>query len=297
MHVARRVEVLVRLLRRRVQVHRVLLQPAVVTEQTEPAHPERQREQATGHGGEVDRARGRHGGHVRTRRTNRTTRAVRTPPSRPSWPSTPSRCSPHSPPQCTCALQLPNMTAPPDGTDPEPDFDPYRFGAPEHPVPPEYAPPGYKPPQPAQQPPPQPFVPPPPGQQGGYPPPAYQPGPPPPQQYAPYGVPYYAHPRRGTGKAIASMVLGIGSIVLSILSLFDLLLIIPGVVFGIIALAEANRSPNREGRGMAIAGLVCAGVGAVLAIVLTVWFVGAARHCGQYDSSSSQFQSCFRDHL
>jgi hypothetical protein len=26
------------------------------------------------------------------------------------------------------------------------DFDPYRFGAPEHPIPPEYAPPGYTPP-------------------------------------------------------------------------------------------------------------------------------------------------------
>lgn len=213
------------------------------------------------------------------------------------------------------------MTAPPDrpddGTDSpdrpvsmnkpdesaDLDFDPYRFGAPEHPIPPEYAPPGYKPPQPAQYPPPPQPIGPPPGPPGGYLPPAYQPGPPPPQQYPPqqypppYGTPYYAHPRRGVGKAIAALVLGIGSIVLSVLSLFDLLLIVPAVVFGIIALAEANRSPNREGRGMAIAGLVCAAVGAVLAIVLTVWFVGAARHCGQYDSGSSQFQSCFRDHL
>jgi len=36
------------------------------------------------------------------------------------------------------------------------DFDPYRFGAPEHPVPPEFAPPGYKPPV-AVKPPPDPF--------------------------------------------------------------------------------------------------------------------------------------------
>ena len=199
------------------------------------------------------------------------------------------------------------MTVPPDrpddGTDSEPDFDPYRFGAPEHPVPPEYAPPGYKPPQPPQppqpaQPPVAPAVPP-----GGYPPPAYQAGPPPPYQvgppppYQPYGIPYRAHQRRGTGKAIAAMVLGIASILLSILSIFDILLIAPAVIFGIIALTEANRSPHHEGRGMAIAGLVCAAVGAVLAIVLTIWFVGAARHCTQYDNSSSQFQSCFRDHL
>jgi hypothetical protein len=204
------------------------------------------------------------------------------------------------------------MTVPPDrpddGTEPaerpvsmnkpgeptELDFDPYRFGAPEHPIPPEYAPPGYRPPQPVRQPPP--AMPPPPAQ-GGYPPPAYRPGPPPPPQQVPYGLPYYAHQRRGTGKAIASMVLGIASIILSILSVFDILLIAPALIFGIIALTEANRSPGREGRGMAIAGIVCAAVGAVLAVVLTLWFVGAARHCSQYDSGSSQFQTCFRDHL
>jgi VanZ family protein len=170
------------------------------------------------------------------------------------------------------------------------DFDPYRFGAPEQPVPPEYAPPGYRPPEPA-------YPPPghrPPAPQGGYGPPAYQPGPPPPQ---PYAVPYYAHARRGTGKAIASLVLGIASIILSILSVFDVIFIALAVIFGVLGLTEANRSPHREGRGMSIAGLVCAGVGAVLAVVLTVWFVGAATHCTQYDSGSTQFQNCFRDHL
>lgn len=167
----------------------------------------------------------------------------------------------------------------------EPDFDPYRFGAPDHPVPPEYAPPGYKPPQPA-----------PPGQQppapyGSYVPPPYQPGPPP-----PYAMPYPPQ-RRSTGKAIASLVLGIGSIVLSILSVFDIVLIALAVIFGVIALVDANRSPGHEGRGMAIAGLICAAVGAILAVLLTLWFVSAARHCTQYDSGTSQFQNCFRDHL
>ena len=201
------------------------------------------------------------------------------------------------------------MTVPPDrpadGTEPaarpvsmdkpgepaELDFDPYRFGAPEHPIPPEYAPPGYKPPQAAQ--------PAPPGLQppAGYPPPAYQTGPPPPPQQAPYGMPYYVPQRRGTGKAVAALVLGIGSIVLSILSVFDIVLIALALIFGIIALTEANRSPQREGRGMAIAGIICAAVGAILAVVLTLWFVGAARHCTQYDGGSSQFQTCFRDHL
>src|SRR3954454_23535506 len=88
-----------------------------------------------------------------------------------------------------------------DGTEAPLDFDPYRFGAPEHPIPPEYAPPGYKPPAPTRPPP---GVPPP-LPQSGYLPPAYRPGPPPPPQQVPYGMPYYAHQRRGTAKAITSM--------------------------------------------------------------------------------------------
>ena len=57
------------------------------------------------------------------------------------------------------------MTTPQDGHEPvslskdgdTPDFDPYRFGAPEHPIPPEYAPPGYRPPPHLQYQPPAPF--------------------------------------------------------------------------------------------------------------------------------------------
>lgn len=211
---------------------------------------------------------------------------------------------------------LRDVSTPPDGPDegtdqpvsmdkpgePEQlDFDPYRFGAPDHPIPPEYAPPGYRPPPPPAYPAAPTQPPGRPGQQPGPPGPplhpyaggpvSYTPGPPP-----PYGMPY-PPPRRTAGKAITSLVLGIGSIVLSILSIFDIVLIALAVIFGVLALVEANRSPGRPGRGMAIAGLVCATVGAVLAVLLTVWFVGAARHCTQYDNGSSQFQNCFRDHL
>ena len=112
------------------------------------------------------------------------------------------------------------MTVPPDPTDgrpgadpdetvslskparPEddPDFDPYRFGAPDHPIPAEYAPPGYKgpiaPPQPVY--PTQP--PPPPGVPGGYQPPSHQratytASPPPPGQYPPPYAPQQPAPR------------------------------------------------------------------------------------------------------
>ena len=39
-----------------------------------------------------------------------------------------------------------DLTGEPREPVPGVDFDPYRFGAPEHPIAPEYAPPGYTPP-------------------------------------------------------------------------------------------------------------------------------------------------------
>jgi len=213
------------------------------------------------------------------------------------------------------------MTVPPDrpddrsdGGDAELDFDPYRFGAPDHPVPPEYAPPGYRPPAAA------------PGTQpGGYTPPPYRAAPPgpqgyagpppgtygPPNQYGQYGQyppgqygpppgypPYpYGPQARRPGKAIASLALGIGAIVLSVLSFLDVVLIVPALVFGVLALGEARRSPTREGRNMAVAGISCAVVGAVLAVVLTVWYVHLSNECKQYKSSSSQYRTCIQDHV
>ena len=69
------------------------------------------------------------------------------------------------------------------------DFDPYRFGLPEHPVPPEYAPPGYVPP-PGQTPPPDPAT----AYPGGYPP---MPQNYPPQNYPPTGYPPAGSPPPG----------------------------------------------------------------------------------------------------
>jgi hypothetical protein len=187
------------------------------------------------------------------------------------------------------------------GTEPDaaPDFDPYRFGAPEHPVPPEYAPPGYRPP-PAFAPPPrlappqyhpgqpypgQPY----PGQP--YPGQPYpgQPYPPPPPGYLPYPPPV------GHGKATASLVLGIASIVLCWLSVLDIVPIVLAVVFGILGITEAGRRPNREGRRLAVAGIVCAAVGAVLATVLTVVIYSRIAGCLDYPSGSSAYSQCIND--
>ncbi len=186
------------------------------------------------------------------------------------------------------------MSEPPQ----EPPFDPYRFGAPEHPVPPEFAPPGYEktgyqPPAPAPQPgsfgppsgPPAPYGSPPPygapppagppapyGAPGSYPPPTYGPPghyPPPPygQPYGPagYGPP---PPPKGNGKATAGLVLGLLSVFFFFGTLFDLLLIIPAFVFSILGLAQAR--VTGVGRAMARWGLGLAICATVLALTLTV---------------------------
>lgn len=186
------------------------------------------------------------------------------------------------------------------------DFDPYRFGLPDHPVPPEYAPPGYVfPNQPA--PPPHPAGPwaPPaslPPTQGGppsgypqypqYPPPHYPYGaPPPPMHHA------YYQPKSGNGKAIAALVLGILSIVFFWLTILDLALIIPAVIFGTLGLSDA-RTRNAGGRGQAIAGIVCAGVATVIAVVFTALVVHAANQCGGFSNSNDPgFNQCLKDHL
>jgi hypothetical protein len=173
----------------------------------------------------------------------------------------------------------------------EAPFDPYRFGKPDHPVPPEFAPPGYgggyspvpePSPYAAQQPPPYP----------GYPPP-YQYGAPPPPPY--HG---YAQPRAGNGKAIAALVFGILSIFFFWLSLLDIVFVILALVFGVLGLSESRR--HGSGRSMAIAGLVCMGVGAAAAMLWTAALVHAVNQCGGFDNAdtgNSAFEQCVSDHL
>jgi len=168
------------------------------------------------------------------------------------------------------------------------DFDPYRFGAPEHPVPPEYAPPGYRPPSPTQQPHNQP-----PGAQPPHTPPPWQPygAPPPPPQY----WPQYPQPRTGNGKAIAALVLGIVSIVLCWLSLLDVVPVVLALVFGFLGRHDSVRDPARGGRGMAVAGIACAVVGALLAGLFTAWAIHRLQPCYQhFDGSSAQYRTCIQ---
>lgn len=93
--------------------------------------------------------------------------------------------------------------------------------------------------------------------QGGYPP--YQGGQPHQGGYPPYqgGQPYQG----GTGLAVGSMVLGILSLITSCFGFSVILAIIS------LALGGASLKGNREGRGMATAGVVCS------VIALLVFFV------------------------
>jgi hypothetical protein len=180
-------------------------------------------------------------------------------------------------------------------------------------VPPEYAPPGYvfpaAPPSapPAGPQPANPWAPPtalPPTQAGPPYPPYPQSGPPHPQypQYPQYGPPpplqnAYGQPKPGNGKAITALVLGILSIVFFWLTILDLALIIPAVVFGILGLGDA-KVRNSGGRGQAIAGLICAAVAAVLIVIALVVVLHAASKCGGFSHSGDPgFNKCLRDHL
>jgi hypothetical protein len=197
----------------------------------------------------------------------------------------------------------------------EPAFDPYRFGAPDHPVPPEYAPPGYVPPAPpaAPAPPATPSEqPPPPPGYGEYPPYAggqpygQQPYPGGQQQqpYQPYPGAYYPPPpwtqyppppRASNGKATAALILGIVSIVFFWTSIFDVVPVVLAIVFGSIAINDSKRS-NGTGRSMAVSGIVCGVIGALLAITFTVVVYTRIKPClEEYDQGSSAQNTCIRD--
>jgi hypothetical protein len=188
----------------------------------------------------------------------------------------------------------------------EQPFDPYRFGAPEHPVPPEFAPPGYEktgyqpPAPPAAEPaptgtpyappagPPAAYPPPPPGYGPGYSPyGAYGQGP----SYPPPGYHVYPQPHGSNGKAVAGLVLGILSCVLCFATLFDLLLIVPGLVLSILGISQARatgvgRSMARWGLGLTIAGALLAAIVGLLLIVLIKNVDCSVSHpSGSFDSS------------
>jgi hypothetical protein len=190
---------------------------------------------------------------------------------------------------------VPNPAEQPTAAPVEPPFDPYRFGAPEHPIPPEFAPPGYVPPPIVSEP--QPGQPP----TQPYPYPQYPQYPQYPYPGQPYGAPppwasQYPQHKPGNGKAIAGLVLGIAAVVFFWTTLLDAVPVILAIVFGSMGLSDAKRTG--QGRNIALTGIVLGVVGALFAVIFTVWIYSHFRPCFEdYNSGSSEYNSCIRSHI
>ncbi len=85
-----------------------------------------------------------------------------------------------------------------------------------------------------------------------------------------YNAQVMTEKKKTPGFAIASMCCGIGSIVLCCFGILGLACGICGIVFGILSL----KKEGGNGKGMAMAGLICGGVGTFLTLV--VWISSCA---------------------
>lgn len=123
-----------------------------------------------------------------------------------------------------------------------------------------------------------------------------------------YGMPYqpYASRQQSTGMAVASLVLGIISIVCAFFSLFIVPLIIPliGLILGIVY----KTKHYTVGRGISTAGIITSAIGLVLPFVLLVVLVAAMpaliefvrqnspeQYKELYDTYSKQFPEWFNE--
>jgi hypothetical protein len=91
------------------------------------------------------------------------------------------------------------------------------------------------------------------------------------------------------GFAVASLVLGILTVVFFFTIWLPWLLGVLAIVFGAIGISKANKGAGQK--GMAIAGLVCGAVGIVIAIAFVVVIVNVASDKNVQDVFSSVLQS------
>ncbi len=85
-------------------------------------------------------------------------------------------------------------------------------------------------------------------------------------------VPPASPPQAANGLAIAGMILGITSVIFCWWGLFSLAQVVLAIVFGGVAINRANRGAPHK--GMAVAGLVCGIVGAVLYLYFGIASLG-----------------------
>lgn len=76
--------------------------------------------------------------------------------------------------------------------------------------------------------------------------------------------------------AVAGLVMGIIALVLCWVPFLNWIMSLLGIIFGALGMSKANRIGGR-GKGMAVAGLICAILGVVVSILLILFFVTAAK--------------------
>jgi hypothetical protein len=97
----------------------------------------------------------------------------------------------------------------------------------------------------------------------------------------PYQQPYtYAPPPPGNGFAVAGMVLGICALVFCWFPFVNWILALLGIIFSILGLTKAKKVEGR-GKGMAIAGLICGILGALMGVMIVLLFVAGVRKVGR----------------
>lgn len=95
----------------------------------------------------------------------------------------------------------------------------------------------------------------------------------PPGYVAPgYPLPGYVAPKPASGRAIASLVIGISNVVIGITAVIGAPV---GLILGLMALKETGPMGTRQGRGLAIGGIVLNGFGLLICIGLIAIFAAA----------------------
>ncbi|MBI1758516.1 MAG: DUF4190 domain-containing protein [Actinobacteria bacterium] len=132
------------------------------------------------------------------------------------------------------------------------------------------------------------------------PPPPYPGGPSDFGNMPPYATGGYGYPppaKGGSGMAIAALVLGIVSIVLSFTIWVGAIAGIVGLILGIVGISHAKR-PGGSGRGVAIAGVVTSALGLAAVVGILIFFVSQYQACQDkigHVPSKVELQKCIED--
>jgi hypothetical protein len=99
-----------------------------------------------------------------------------------------------------------------------------------------------------------------------------------------YQIPYQGQPRTTSGLAVASMIIGILSVLGAWVFLIPPLL---AVIFGHSSLGSCNKNPQLDGKGMAIAGLVMGWL-CLTGWILFILFFGGLAILGAIGAAAGQ---------